>query len=99
MAYEIRNNPGNRLGIFADKIEAVREHRGLTRSRTKRKRLSAKCTAAPTPTCRPASAAQSPSLNQKPKGIRKTTSRDHAPVVNNVVNKSIRVSRKYLILL
>jgi len=30
MAYEIRNNPGNRLGIFADKIEAVREQRELT---------------------------------------------------------------------
>jgi hypothetical protein len=30
MAYEMRNNPGNRLGIFADKIEAAREQRGLT---------------------------------------------------------------------
>ena len=30
MAYEMRNNPGNRLGIFADKFEAVREQRGLT---------------------------------------------------------------------
>lgn len=30
MAYEMRSNPGNRLGIFADKIAAIREQRGLT---------------------------------------------------------------------
>ncbi|WP_341864120.1 hypothetical protein [Gymnodinialimonas sp. 57CJ19] len=30
MAYEMRSNPGSRLGIYADKIEAVREQRGLT---------------------------------------------------------------------
>tara|TARA_R100000501_G_C2610462_1_gene105198 strand:+ start:174 stop:425 length:252 start_codon:yes stop_codon:yes gene_type:complete len=29
MAYETRSGPGNRLGIYADKIEAIRADRGL----------------------------------------------------------------------